>query len=105
MGRHTSLHTRTVRPIRTDFETGMSNSETVVALSGLDESSRIITTWHPDLKDGAKVQLAEGQADPEAGAAPARPPRTSPRKPPMKARRTPPNRNPPQGRPYRRINR
>ncbi|WP_306574505.1 efflux RND transporter periplasmic adaptor subunit, partial [Anaerotruncus massiliensis (ex Togo et al. 2019)] len=56
---------------RTDFETGMSNSETVVALSGLDENSRIITTWHPDLKDGAKVQLAEGQADPEADAAPA----------------------------------
>ena len=54
---------------RTDFETGMSNSETVVALSGLDENSRIITTWHPDLKDGAKVQLAEGQADPEADAA------------------------------------
>lgn len=47
----------------------MSNSETVVALSGLDENSRIITTWHPDLKDGAKVQLAEGQADPEADAA------------------------------------
>ncbi|WP_308752539.1 efflux RND transporter periplasmic adaptor subunit [uncultured Anaerotruncus sp.] len=54
---------------RTDFETGMSNSETVVALSGLDEGSRIITTWHPDLKDGAKVELAEGQADPGAGAA------------------------------------
>ena len=70
MGRHTSLHTRG-QAHRTDFETGMSNSETVVALSGLDENSRIITTWHPDLKDGAKVQLAEGQADPEMGAAPA----------------------------------
>lgn len=57
---------------RTDFETGMSNSETVVALSGLDENSQIITTWHPDLKDGAAVQLAEGQSVPAGDAPPAR---------------------------------
>lgn len=52
---------------RTDIVTGMSNSETVAVESGLTSDSQIITTWHPDLKDGAKVQLAEGQQDPEAG--------------------------------------
>ncbi|WP_195277120.1 efflux RND transporter periplasmic adaptor subunit [Anaerotruncus rubiinfantis] len=51
---------------RTDFETGMSNSETVVAVSGLSLDSEIITTWHPDLKDGAAVELAEGQEAPAA---------------------------------------
>ena len=52
---------------RTDFETGMSNSETIVAVSGLTTDDYIITTWHPDLKDGADVVLAEGQEDPDAG--------------------------------------
>ena len=44
----------------------MSNSETVVAVSGLSLDSEIITTWHPDLKDGAAVELAEGQEAPAA---------------------------------------
>ncbi|MBC8583999.1 efflux RND transporter periplasmic adaptor subunit [Youxingia wuxianensis] len=49
---------------RTDIETGMSNSETIVVTSGLTTDSQIITTWHPDLKDGATVKLAQGQ-DPQ----------------------------------------
>ena len=51
---------------RTDIETGMSTSEQIVVESGLEPDSQIITTWHPDLADGVSVQLAEGQAAPEA---------------------------------------
>ncbi len=43
---------------RTDIETGMSNTEYVVAASGVTTDNQIITTWHPDLKDGAEVVLS-----------------------------------------------
>lgn len=52
---------------RTDIVTGMTSSDEVVVESGLDMDSQIITTWHPDLKDGASVTLADGQTDPQAG--------------------------------------
>lgn len=51
---------------RTDIVTGMASSAEVVVESGLDMNSQIITTWHPDLKDGVSVTLADGQADLEA---------------------------------------
>lgn len=46
---------------RVDITTGMSDSATTVVESGLTLNDQIITTWHPDLKDGATVELAEGQ--------------------------------------------
>ena len=51
------------KAVRTDFTPGMSNSEWVVAEDGLDENSQIITTWHPDLKDGVSVVLQQAQQD------------------------------------------
>ena len=59
---------------RTDIVTGMASSDEVVVESGLDMDSQIITTWHPDLKDGASVTLADGQADPDAGSSESIPP-------------------------------
>lgn len=47
------------KAVRKDIETGMSDAETMVVTSGLTETSQIITTWHPDLKDGASVKLTE----------------------------------------------
>ena len=45
--------------VRVDVTTGISSAEEVVILSGLTAEDQIITTWHPDLKDGAAVALAE----------------------------------------------
>lgn len=44
---------------RVDVVTGISSADDIVILSGLTEADQIITTWHPDLKDGAAVTLAE----------------------------------------------
>lgn len=44
--------------VRVDVTTGISSAEEVVILSGLSPDDQIITTWHPDLKDGAAVTLA-----------------------------------------------
>lgn len=43
--------------VRVDIVTGISSAEDVVVLSGLTEEDQIITTWHPDLRDGAAVAL------------------------------------------------
>lgn len=45
--------------VRVDVVTGISSADDVVILSGITEKDQIITTWHPDLKDGAAVTLAE----------------------------------------------
>ena len=45
--------------VRADVVTGISSADEVVILSGLTAEDQIITTWHPDLKDGAAVALAE----------------------------------------------
>ena len=45
--------------VRVDVTTGISSADEVVILSGLTAEDQIITTWHPDLKDGAAVALAE----------------------------------------------
>jgi len=45
--------------VRTDVTTGISSADEVVILSGLTESDQVITTWHPDLRDGAAVTLAQ----------------------------------------------
>ncbi|HIY08042.1 MAG TPA: efflux RND transporter periplasmic adaptor subunit [Firmicutes bacterium] len=42
------------------FTAGLSNSQWVEMVDGLSGDERIITTWHPDLKDGAAVTLQEG---------------------------------------------
>ena len=47
------------KAVRTDVTTGISSAEEIVILSGLTKEDQIITTWHPDLKDGAAVALAE----------------------------------------------
>lgn len=49
--------------VRKDLVTGMSDAETIVVEEGLQPSSLIITTWHPDLADGAAVLLADGQEE------------------------------------------
>lgn len=48
---------------RADIVTGMSNESTIVVEDGLNTNSLIITTWHPDLADGASVVLGEGMED------------------------------------------
>ncbi len=45
---------------RTDLKTGMSNETEIVVEDGVDSSSLIITTWHPDMADGVDVILGEG---------------------------------------------
>ena len=47
------------KAVRTDLVTGISSAEDIVILSGLSAEDQIITTWHPDLKDGADVTLAQ----------------------------------------------
>ncbi|MCI9667980.1 MAG: efflux RND transporter periplasmic adaptor subunit [Angelakisella sp.] len=44
--------------VRADVVTGISSAEEVVILSGITAGDQIITTWHPDLRDGAAVALA-----------------------------------------------
>ena len=41
--------------VKTFIETGISNEESVEVTSGLTAASRIISTWHPNLTDGAAV--------------------------------------------------
>ena len=41
--------------VKTFIETGISNEESVEVTSGLTTASRIISTWHPNLTDGAAV--------------------------------------------------
>lgn len=45
--------------VRADVVTGISSADDIVILSGLTADDQIITTWHPDLKDGAAVTLAQ----------------------------------------------
>ena len=51
---------------RVEFIAGLSNAQWVEATEGLRGDERIITTWHPDLKDGAAVTLQEGDEAAEA---------------------------------------
>ena len=44
--------------VRADVVTGISSAGEVVILSGMTAGDQIITTWHPDLRDGAAVALA-----------------------------------------------
>ena len=51
------------RAVKTFIETGISNEESVEVTSGLTAASRIISTWHPNLTDGAAVvPAAEAEA-------------------------------------------
>lgn len=60
--------------VRVDVTTGISSAEEVVILSGITAEDQIITTWHPDLKDGAAVVLmAEPAEQAEQPAQPAQP--------------------------------
>lgn len=51
------------KAVRTDLVTGISSSEEVVVLEGLTSEDQIITTWHPDLKDGAAVTLKQQEGE------------------------------------------
>lgn len=44
--------------VKTFVETGISNPQQIVILSGISESDLVITSWHPNLIDGAVVALA-----------------------------------------------
>ena len=46
--------------VRTDLTTGISSAEEIVILDGLSPDDQVITTWHPDLEDGAAVTLMNG---------------------------------------------
>ena len=46
---------------KTFFTAGLYNADSVSVKEGLSEGDRIITTWHPDLKDGAKVNFVGGE--------------------------------------------
>lgn len=48
--------------VRTDLETGISSRDSIAILSGLSSDDAVITTWHPDLKDGASVYCSELEA-------------------------------------------
>ena len=51
--------------VRRDLKLGISDNESVVVLDGLSSGDQIITTWHPDLKDGAAVSdRAASSAEP-----------------------------------------
>jgi RND family efflux transporter MFP subunit len=51
------------KAVRTDLVTGISSAEEVVVLEGLTPEDQIITTWHPDLKDGAAVTLKQQEGE------------------------------------------
>ena len=57
------------RAVKTFIETGISNEESVEVTSGLTAASRIISTWHPNLTDGAAVVPAAEAAAASSGAA------------------------------------
>ena len=45
--------------VKTYLETGISDSENVVILSGIGEGDQVISSWNPGLMDGAAVTEAE----------------------------------------------
>ena len=55
--------------VRRDIVTGMFTAQYVAVESGLSAEDPIITTWHPDLKDGALVFCRELSAASNGGAA------------------------------------
>ena len=55
--------------VRRDIVTGMFTAQYVAVESGLSAEDPIITTWHPDLKDGALVFCRELFAASNGGAA------------------------------------
>lgn len=54
--------------VKTDIEAGIYDSEWLEVLSGLDESSRVITSWSNELVDQAEVLVAGEDAAGQAGA-------------------------------------
>ncbi|MDD2955340.1 MAG: efflux RND transporter periplasmic adaptor subunit [Oscillospiraceae bacterium] len=68
--------------VRADLELGISDNESVVVVSGLSAGDQIITTWHPDLKDGAAVS-DRAAASTEAPAAAGQPEGAGPGKMPQ----------------------
>ena len=53
--------------VKTDIEAGIYDSEWLEVLSGLDESSRVITSWSNELVDQAEVLVAGEDAAGQAG--------------------------------------
>jgi RND family efflux transporter MFP subunit len=56
---------------KTYVETGINDNDRIVVTSGLEASSRLITSWNPNLLDGVKVTDASAQpaasSEPEKG--------------------------------------
>ena len=46
---------------RVDVETGISDSEKMEIISGISNSDQIITTWNPELYEGAPAVLEAAQ--------------------------------------------
>lgn len=44
--------------VKTFVETGISNPEQIEILSGLGDNDLVVTSWHPNLVDGALIRLA-----------------------------------------------
>ena len=44
--------------VRTEVETGVTDDKLIEVVSGLSASDRIVTTWSPDLTDGAKLAVS-----------------------------------------------
>ena len=47
------------KAVKTYLETGISDSESIVILSGIAEGDQVISSWNPGLMDGAAVAAAE----------------------------------------------
>lgn len=45
--------------VRHDIEIGITSKDTVSVISGITAEDAVISTWHPDLKDGASVTCEE----------------------------------------------
>lgn len=54
---------RNDRAVRCDLELGMSTHEDAEILSGITEQDAIITTWHPELRNGSLVSCKELKPD------------------------------------------
>jgi RND family efflux transporter MFP subunit len=50
---------------KTEIETGVSNNELIEVVSGLTEADEIITTWHPNLVPGCKVEVVDASTEPK----------------------------------------
>lgn len=48
--------------VRVDVTTGINDDNRIEILSGVSKNDRVITTWHPNLMDGAKIMVADSNS-------------------------------------------